>query len=554
MTHYNSFIKGIYVPFCRRKNWLFIVFLLIFLIFTYKDVIFSKGVGSFDWYYKMIQFHSIKETILKFSQFPHWVYGYYTFMQFTGWGYTFSTFELFAQPETSVISPTIFFNLLFDLHTASNLTFLYYLIIGVIGFYFLGRYFLINNLGIFLININFFLGYRIAMHYTQGHPTWMTLVYAPWVLLFFLKSLETPKYLIFAIIIYSLTLLEGGQHVFIWIAIFLCIYSLVKGIETKNYKIYTNLMIFFTLSLLLSSIKLIPSIHFFSNYKPPIAIPPYNLNRLIFMLFDRRGGGDLGEHGNYIGVGLFIIFLISFLYGFLKHRSLACVALFFLLLSINISHNYNLIDILRKFPFMASQRFIPRFMIMAFLSLSFLSALLISEVQKFSQNLRKNKQFIIKILLFICIGYITYDLYTLCKEFQKRFYGWRYESPPLSDYSKPLVVPTGKISLKFYSPNIRIYKIKTNEEALIIFKDLDLKLYKNILKWEVRKGKKWEKISPLMNSEFITLKIPKGITELKMIYNSLYFNVGLTISVITIIGIILIYKMLSTKKTCYSRE
>ena len=216
MTHYNSFIlsvqnkiKRISVPFFRRKNSIFILFLLAFLIYAYKDVIFSKGVGSFDWYYKMVQFHAVKETILKFSQFPHWVYGYYTFMQFKGWGYTFSTFELFAQPETSIISPTIILYLLFDLHIASNLTFLYYLIIGVLGFYFLSKYFGINNLGIFLINVNFFLGYRIAMHYTQGHPTWMTLVYAPWILLFFLKSIDNYKYLIFAIITYTLVYFEA---------------------------------------------------------------------------------------------------------------------------------------------------------------------------------------------------------------------------------------------------------------------------------------------------------------------------------------------------------
>lgn len=87
-----------------KGDIIFIIFLSSIIILSFHKFIFNKIVGAPDWHYVMHYLHITKQTISKFHQFPHWVFGYYIFEY-----PNLSTFEFFAIPETPVLSPFIIF-------------------------------------------------------------------------------------------------------------------------------------------------------------------------------------------------------------------------------------------------------------------------------------------------------------------------------------------------------------------------------------------------------------------------------------------------------------
>lgn len=392
----------------------------------------------------------------------------------------------------------------------------------------------------------FFLTPRFVSHLSIGHIGWLTLAYLPWIFLFFLKSLEKFRFLPLAALLSALALLEGGQHIFIWINFLLGVYSIFLFVEKKKLKIFYNLIFFFLMEILFGAIKIFPMVHFFSSYKIASITPEYTFKTLWHALNTAFLNHD---QGNYIGIIPIIIFIITIFYGIKRNTPIALTSLFFFLLSIKI-WNISLFQLINKLPILYTQRVPPRFLIICFFLLSILSGLLFTDIAKLTERLKPH--FRIPIILFLS-ALVIYTIFDLNMKSQRwyRFlwkYHFEYGNLNFSNYL-PTLLSKGKLETKFASPNIRIWKPKINQNSIAHFKELNYTLYKNIVKFKIFRKGKFERISPKNYEGAISILIPRDTQNLAMEYNSPYFYSGMLISILFLLFFFFYFFYLLKKKS-----
>lgn len=502
-----------------RSNLLFVILLIIIFILAFNNFLFNRFVGAPDWHYVMLYFHITKETIQKFNQFPHWVLGYYRF-----WYPKFYTYEFFAVPETPVLNPFLPLLIFSNIYVFIKIYIAIHIALGILGIYFLGKYFGINKIGILFIASIFFLTPRFVSHLAIGHIGWLTLAYLPYIFLFYNKSLEKANFLIFSSFLSTLVLLEGGQHILIWINLLLGVYSIFVFFDKRKVKIIQNFLVFLILEILLSAVKLFPMFHFFKGYKIAGVIPEYSIKTLWHALTTAFLNHD---QGNYIGIVTIVIFIISIVYGLKKHLSLTFTALFFFFLSLKV-WKISLFQIISKLPIFYTQRIAPRYLTICFFLLSILSGFLITDIVKIAQKWGSFKKQIIYTLLFVIVVFVAFDLRSKAQIWHNWLWKYYFNLNQVEfKYYTPTVLPSGRLEIKLAQPNLRIWKTTLNQDSVVLFEDLEFKLYKNILKfWVLRKGK-YQNIYPENYKGSISLKICKDTHSLKMKYSSPYFYLGL---------------------------
>lgn len=522
--------------FCKliKSDILFIFFLCILFIVVYRDFIFGTPVDSYRMLY---YFHFAKSSILKFHSFPNWTLGYYTLT------YTydiFSTYEFFAMPETPVLTPFLALYFVSSIVTGEKISLALHLITGIVGIFAIGKLMKISRIGIVIMGISFFISDNLASQYTSGHINWKTIFYFPWIFYFFLKSFQSWKWLIPCALTNILILFEGGIHIFIWVNMFLAAYSFFSLIDSKKLKnlIYLGFLIMATS--LVGSIKIIPMIHFFGHYTPPqefygdpraSVAPPYSLKNFWTAITTPNWGA---EYANYIGIPLIIVFSLAILYGLKKCRPLVFTSLFFLLLTVEF-HGVSLFKLIDSFPVLNTQRIPPRFFLMSLFGFGCLSGMFITEFSRYlKERLKRIKIPIIEMILIAFSILIFFDLNRVFQYWPNQCpHTQHFDYPPVSFSYNPSLIPDGEVEQKYAAPNYRIWRIKLKEDSKVLFRELEWKLYKNILKFKAFRRGKFEKLYPQNYNGSVAVLIPKDTKLLSMRYSSPYFYAGLIISVIT---------------------
>lgn len=515
----------------------FLLVLTIFLVlFSYKKFLFLCTPQEAK---RMLNyFHFAKRTILDYQSFPHFSFGYcelrYYYEQLF-------TYEFFSYPEGPLLTPFFLIYLFLDILTAEKISLLLHLALGVIGIFAIGKYFGMSPGGRILWALIFSLSTNLLSMYSCGHINWKTIYLFPLVFYFWVKSYKNKKFIILSGLINLLILFEGGPHIFIWTNLFIGVFGTFYFLEERKIENFLNLLKFFLFQFLLGSIKIIPMLHFFGDYKPfeitadPRAGvgPPYSIKELFTALTTPFWGA---EYSNYIGISIIVIFLLAILFGLKFNRPILFTSIFFTLLTVNLG-GFSLFHLLRKVPFFSSQRIPPRFFVMAIFGFGFLSGLLITY---FKQKIKREFFVLFEIFFIILLSYIYFDLNRVSNLFQENCKPLKFREEKISFSYNPEIIPEGRIFLEFSFPNHRLWKLVLKKDSFAIFKELDWKKYRNVIKFRVFRRGRYENISPKPFNSFLSLSIPKDTRALEMRYDSPYFKAGLLISSLTLIFVLLI--------------
>lgn len=521
----------------RRTDYLLALLAILLILFCWRKFIFFCTPVESE---RMLgYYHFAKKVILQYHSFPHFLLGYtefrYTYEQF-------KTYEYFSFPESPLLTPFFILYLFTGILKAEKLSIALHIIFGIIGIFLTGKYLKLSRGGTFIFVILFSNSTNLTSMYASGHINWKTIYLFPWVFYFLLRAYEDKKFVLLSALINLLILFEGGIHIFIWSNLFVGFYGIFQFLETRKISEILLPLKFFLFELLLGSIKIIPMCHFFGGYKPPESTidlragiaPPYLIRDFITALTTPFFGA---EYSNYIGIIPIFLFIFAIFYGLKYKRPLLFTSLFFTLLTLKLN-GISLFYLMRKLPVLNTQRIPPRFFVMAIFGFALLSGLMLTHLQQKIEKIGKRAVVLFEIFLMVLISYIYLDQNKALNFFQRGCNPLGFEEPLIFFNYIPKIVPEGKCIQEFSKPNSRIWKIKLKEDAQIIFEGLEWKLYRNVLKFEIYRNRKFKKINSQPYNGYVSLKIPKDATILRMEYDSPYFRAGLAITLISILILI----------------
>lgn len=395
-----------------------IIFITASVIFCYKILIHINYWGGRDWDQFTFWNAVARNTILKYHQFPLWN------------PYANGGNVLLAHPHSCFLSPFYIFVLLFGPVIGLKIEIILHFIIGMWGMFLLVRYHKIDNISSYASSFIYMLGSIYCLHISEGHMEWLPMAFVPWLLLYYLKSLEHKKYIIVSIFFLALILLAGSVDVFNITVCISVVYAAFKSIQENNFKLLKNLLLIFIGTFILCSIKLLPMLEFLLEY-PRLTIEKdgVNFQLLCKILLNRnqvffdyltltRGQEVLGlkyrwhEYGAYVGIvplGFAFIGMIAY---FKKRWPLILTGIVFLLIALGSKSPVNLWKVLHYFPVYNSLHIPSRFILGFVFCFSILSGMGMSYLREFfERNTFFKKVYLYKLFLFSIILFIFFDLY-----------------------------------------------------------------------------------------------------------------------------------------------
>jgi len=326
-----------------------------------------------DWLKRLRFYADVKHQVFTLGQFPH--YHPYSFK---------GTNVLFANAEESVLTPI---NLLLPFMSLYHF-FIYHLTLhylaALIGFALLRRLLGLPYFSILLMFVVFGFNGRILSNYYVGHAGFITVMWIPLLLYFYLSYLLRGERLLFhctaSALIMTLIFFEGGVHVINWLlAMFACDAILILGGSFFDWRrgvhgAFRSVARFWGLTLPLflglSAIKIFPCVSVWGGMQ--FIGGGVGYQNLIFFAqtFYQRGLGTiipfkefwLQEAYNYVGSVASVLAVISMAYSLCGGRDavmrrFALISILFLIFSIG--RNY--LDIFGHFPLLGQERAPTRF-------------------------------------------------------------------------------------------------------------------------------------------------------------------------------------------------
>jgi hypothetical protein len=310
----------------------FLVALIVFIILSTIHVspilknICNRGI--FDWDQHFF-FHEVpRETIVRYNQFPLWN------------PYYFGGNVLLANTQTRFLSPSFIFILLFGTIAGLKLEIWLHLILGMTGMYLLARKLGIDCMSSMLSAIIYMCSGTYAFHLTVGHTWFLSIAYLPYVVFFYLKSLENVKFAILSGAFIALMILEGGIYPAPMTSLFLVFFAAFLALKQRSFTAIKSLCIVAVFSFLFSAVKFIPAMEFFWDYPRFIEssdhISLYMLPNIFFKktndLFVSLPGQKYGwwEYSCYIGVIPVLLWLLGSIIDFKKRWPLIVTGVIFL--------------------------------------------------------------------------------------------------------------------------------------------------------------------------------------------------------------------------------
>ena len=406
---------------------IFILLSTILLFPIFKNI---DYIGSYDWDQHFFYNAVPRVSLLKYHEFPLWN------------PYYCGGDAMLAHPESSFLSPTYLFILLFGEIIGLKMLVFLHLVVGMFGMFLLAKYFRLEKYSSYLPPIIFFFSSWFASRIIVGHTLYLTLAFLPYVFLYFLKSLKKQQYIIICAIFLSLIILGGGAtYPFLYSLILLFLYSFF--ILLKRKKKYPILILFFLIVVasLFSAVKIVPMYFFVKDYSlVQDDMQPNNFKNLYYSLLSRNQ--DVGsrvfysyfnqtqkwyddgrlingevhiktiwqwhEYSAYIGIIPVILFLIALIFYFRRYWILLSMSFVFLILFFG--DKLILWSLIRKIPFLSSLHGPSRFIILFVFALSLISGMVLSRVER----IKKYSIIAPIMVLIICLdlAFISIPLYS----------------------------------------------------------------------------------------------------------------------------------------------
>lgn len=255
-----------------------LIALLLALAYTHPALVRLHRWGVKDWDFDQVWHGTARRTILQYHQFPLWN------------PYEAGGRPLLANPEARILTPFFPLHLIFGTIVGTKLSMVLHLVVGLAGAYCLGRHFGMDRLVAWLPAVVYGLNSKLALHMTEGLGHYLSVVYIPWAVLFFLKSFDRPAYCITSSICVALIFLDGG-HYYVIITL-TCLGLLGIGLAfvhgAKNG--FGRIIVVATLTVCFGAVKFFPAIvnaHQHVRENPNVGLDGLKAGDVLHGLFDR---------------------------------------------------------------------------------------------------------------------------------------------------------------------------------------------------------------------------------------------------------------------------
>ncbi|HDL64159.1 MAG TPA: hypothetical protein ENH12_02075 [Proteobacteria bacterium] len=365
-----------------------VLFAGIALVYIHPILLNFNNWGIHDWDQHLF-YHGVPvKTVLTYHQFPLWN------------PYTCGGMPMLANPQSRFLSPGFIFLLIFGVIHGIKIDIYLHLVVGLLGSYGLARSFRLDKISSLLSSCIFILNSMFALSLTEGMTWFMSVVYLPWVFLFYRKAFNDLKQAIISAVFAVLMFFEGGIYPLVITFVFFFFYTFITVICRRE-KVIVSLRLFFLLLLLvisLGAVKIFPTIEFMMDHPRVMDdYSGYSLNSLRYSLMDRdqdlgsiprivqelsREGGfitgityDMEENGIYIGFIPLLLALLGIIWFGGRNRVLLISMLIFLWFMFGNRAPVSLWALIHRFPIISSMRVAQRFKIIFILCLSIFAGL-----------------------------------------------------------------------------------------------------------------------------------------------------------------------------------
>jgi hypothetical protein len=295
--------------------------------------------------------------------------------------------SLWGNPQAQFLTPFFLLHLLFGPVVGFHLEITLHLAIAWSGGYALARMQGLSPLAAALCGSIFGGASWYSLHLAEGHGTFLTSTYLPWILTLLWRGFSTRRFLPSAAagLFIALTLGEGGVYQVPQAFLMAALLALAVSAMQRNYWPIVSLIVFVAFSVGFSAIRLVPDFEMMRAYpRPWIHRQVTPLRLLLVCLLSRHqaidqtmGAGQWGfwEYGAYVG----LLALAFAIFGAIKRFRAAVpwlvVTLAFFALAVGQFWSYAPWSLLHRLPIFSSSRIPSRFLIPTTLAIAVLAAI-----------------------------------------------------------------------------------------------------------------------------------------------------------------------------------
>lgn len=398
-----------------------IAILIIISIITVSGFISNpNSIGILDWESFLHPLHAqTEESIKEYGQIPLWN------------PYKCGGNYLLAHPESPLLSPFFIIQIIFGQIIGTKIAITLFLMMGMIGMYFLARNLKITKTGAILSAIIFMLPTYSLRIITSNYSS---IAYIPWIFLAFQKS-RNKKYLGLTVLLLTISFFSGATtYIFIYSIMIIIAYATIKDVMDNKFNYLKRAFIIIIIVILLSSTKLIPVIE--ANMHQPeenrmmIGASPETIAEGLLIkkedIFSRESNQySWWEYGYYLGILTILIFIGTSTWLFWKKkagREYTIAAIIFLILTLKIGTK-NIAKIIFNLPILNMMQIPSRMLIIAIFFMAITCGIGISRLEKTNikrkeKRIRKRNYW--KIAAIIIIVIIATDLIVYNKSIFER--------------------------------------------------------------------------------------------------------------------------------------
>jgi hypothetical protein len=560
-----------------------IVSLSVFIIWLGAGKSYDSHVVTFsfakhaDWDLHLSWAEATRKTIIEYHQTPLWN------------PYRCGGAPLLGEPESDIISLYLPLLLLFGPAYGYGMALFAYLIIGLVGFYLLARFYNISRFGSALTASAYLLSGIILLPFAKGAPNFLAAAYLPFVLLSLMKFVQTRQH-IQAILCgagMALMFLSGFHYIGI-VILMVVVVCVVSGYRDKQARSMFSCLYPLVFFLGFSALKLFPAIESLltrSVVDRGYYFSGFGLVRLLYSLiwpiqtpeeFDAWGrdvsgfvGGvsyGLRENGMYIGIALLVLGIVGIIQKSKVRKDLGLVFIIFLWISFGNNIAPSLYGLLRLVPGLDFLEVAQRFRYVWMIPLVLWIGLGWDRVEKFIVAKTK-KQFVWPIFFLV-----VHMLWVNVQIFSHGFYKNQESTQKASSFSQRCFAGSAPPQLQEYPRVSEGYGVAECTENVLIKNYttcLESSQYKgeiyaesggqikkpiitpNRIVFEAEMPKEslviinqnydrgwWAKIdgifvTPLNTRGLLSISVPSGASTIEVFYLPLSFVVGLGLTVLT---------------------
>jgi len=297
--------------------------MLLTIVFCYPIFRDLNNIGYWDWDHHLFN-HQVPLISLKsYGQFPLWN------------PYYCGGHVLWENPQVRFFTPMFIFHLILGPVLAIKIEIILHYFIALCGMYLVSKKLLnINNFLLSIIPAFYFVfNTSISAHIKEGHTWILCFAYIPFVFYYFQNYIITAqkRYTLISSAFLALMLYEGGIYPVPLTSIFLFLYASVNTVCRRGWLYLSGLLQVVVFTFFFSSLKLIPVLDFLNDH-PRITtdVERIPLGALYDMFLDRsqvyyhqafdKQPWGWHDYTYYIGIALFIIFIVSVGYAFIKKK------------------------------------------------------------------------------------------------------------------------------------------------------------------------------------------------------------------------------------------